>query len=140
MKGVELYAKVRYAVRIEGSAGHSGDLFWGVDPPSRHASRSRRPVPPKETVPTPGSAYGRATPNLRPTPASSILIDARIHPVLRRAVGFFRRQFGHRHHVDLHVRRDPRPLGMMMTTPGPSSVVPPIAGTRGGGAGGRYIQ
>jgi hypothetical protein len=27
-------------------------------------------------VPTPGPAYGRATPNLRPTPASSILIDA----------------------------------------------------------------
>lgn len=27
-------------------------------------------------MPTPGPAYGRATPNLRPTPASSILIDA----------------------------------------------------------------
>ena len=54
-------------------------------PPSRHASRSRRPAPPRGTVPTPGPAYGRATPNLRPTPASSIQIDAHIHPVCRRA-------------------------------------------------------
>src|SRR5208337_617899 len=54
-------------------------------PPFRHASRSRRPAPRGETAPTPGSAYGRATPNLRPTPASSIQIDARFHPGCRRA-------------------------------------------------------
>ena len=54
-------------------------------PPFRHLVTSCRPVPPPGTAPTPGSAYGRAAPNLRPTPASSIQIDALFHPVCRRA-------------------------------------------------------
>src|ERR1700750_2275987 len=46
-------------------------------PPSRHASRSRRRIPLPGPASTRGSAYGWATPNLRPTPASSsIPIDA----------------------------------------------------------------
>ena len=53
----------------------TGALSWGVESPDiRLASRSRRSGPPQEAAPTPGSAYGRATPDLRPNPASSILI------------------------------------------------------------------
>ena len=59
------------------SAGHGGDLFWGVESPAIPARLTELQAGPQgETVPTPGPAYGRATPNLRPTSASSILIDA----------------------------------------------------------------
>ena len=69
------------------SAGHSGDLFWGVESPAIPARLTESQAGPAQgTVPTPGPAYGRVTPNLRPTSASSIQIDARIHPVCRRAL------------------------------------------------------
>ncbi len=72
---------------------HSGSkltIFGPVEsPPSRHASRSRR-RPHRGTAQTPGPAYGRASPALRPTQASFVQIDARsiliaaAHPPPRR--------------------------------------------------------
>ncbi len=58
-------------------AGH-GEVSSGQlrTSPFRHPSRSRRRIPQPGTASTRGPAYGRATPNLRPTPASSIQIDA----------------------------------------------------------------
>src|SRR2546425_10238053 len=54
-------------------------------PPSRHVVTESQAAPPQWTAPTPGSAYGRAPPALRPTPASSVQIVARNHSDCRRA-------------------------------------------------------
>jgi hypothetical protein len=58
-------------------AGH-GEVSSGQlrTSPFRQPSRSRRRIPCSGTALTRGPAYGRATPNLRPTPPSSIQIDA----------------------------------------------------------------
>jgi hypothetical protein len=46
----------------------------------------RQGTPPVGEGRPPGSAYGRATPDLRPTPATLILIDAGNHPDCRCAI------------------------------------------------------
>ena len=58
-------------------AGHRGGLFWGVESPAIPARVTELQADPQPgTASTRGPAYGRATPNLRPTPASSIQIAA----------------------------------------------------------------
>jgi len=60
----------------------TGNLFWRVENPGiRQCVTESQADPLLGIVPTPGSAYGQATPDLRPNPASSILIAAE-HPGL----------------------------------------------------------
>src|SRR3954447_10793067 len=68
---------------VPGTVGiSSGELRA---PPFRHVVTESQAGPPQGTALTPGSAYSRATPALRPTPASFIQIVARNHPDCRRA-------------------------------------------------------